>query len=98
MGIARLKALSESEKDELVLMVLQQLTYQAKQNFAKADVINLGMIIKLIELSIAELDGANKADLTLGLKQLKIAQKKKDLPDDDQIAIDMFNNQQLENL
>lgn len=98
MGIARLKALTESEKDELMLMVLQQLTYQAKENFMKNEAINLGMIIKLIELSIATLrqdPASTAATIRLELNNLKLELKIKNRPGTDQIELDMLNNKQL---
>jgi len=97
MGIARLKALTESEKDELVLMVLQQLTYQAKETFMKNEVINLGMIIKLIELSIATLAEApgEQTSIKLEIDSLKLDVKIKARSGTDQIELDMLNNQQL---
>lgn len=97
MGIARLKALTEAEKDELMLMVLQQLTYQAKENFMKQDVINLGMIVKLIELAIATLteEPQKKDSIKLELNNLKLEVKIKARPGVDQVELDMFNNQQL---
>lgn len=94
MGILRLKALSEAEKDELMHMVLQQLTYQAKEHFMKNEAITLGMIIKLIELSIAALTEQPNT-IKLELDAMKLELKLKARPGIDQIELDMLNTQQL---
>ncbi len=52
----KLKSLSEEEKEELVLLVVQQLNFTIKEYYTRDTVIDTGIVLNLIQLTIKRIE------------------------------------------
>lgn len=65
-----LKDLTDEQKDELVLEVLSQLTFTAQEHFTRDTVLSVGLVTKLIEITIKRMRGEPAEPVTLVLPEV----------------------------
>lgn len=55
-----LDRLTDTEKEELIVLILKQLNGTIKEFYSKDTVISTGLVIKVVELTLARIDKEQK--------------------------------------